>query len=194
MRRLAPVLALCAAILTLAPGPAGATEFSGAMEAFLRAQVRSWAQDPRLIDALREANQEHADYDLTEIRRLDQVWLEETEQTRQPLIDSVMSNGGSDFLRARQAEAGGSITEIILVDNKGLNVSATGVTSDYWQGDEAKFRESFNQGPEGIHFGSIEYDDSTRTYQAQVTFTVNDPETNRPLGAMIVAIDGEALM
>ena len=36
-------------------------------------------------------------------------------------------------------------TEVFLMDNQGANVAMTNKTSDYWQGDEAKFIESFYQ-------------------------------------------------
>jgi uncharacterized phage infection (PIP) family protein YhgE len=36
-------------------------------------------------------------------------------------------------------------------DNKGLNVGQSDVTSDYWQGDEAKWKKSYKMGAGAVH-------------------------------------------
>jgi hypothetical protein len=86
---------------------------------------------------------------------------------------------------------GGAVTEIIVMDALGLNVATSGVPSDYWQGDEAKHQQTYGVGPDAVHFGDIEYDESSQKYQAQISFTLSDPDTNAPIGAMTVAVDAE---
>ena len=86
------------------------------------------------------------------------------------------------------------ITEVIVMDAKGLNVAASGATSDYWQGDEAKYQETYPKGPGAVHFGEVEFDESSQTYQAQISITVTDPDTGRPIGAMTVGVDAEVLL
>jgi hypothetical protein len=43
------------------------------------------------------------------------------------------------------------ITEMFVMDAKGLNVGQSDVTSDYWQGDEAKWQKTYGAGP-GVVF------------------------------------------
>ena len=38
-----------------------------------------------------------------------------------------------------------------MKDNKGLNVGQSDVTSDYWQGDEAKWKKSYKMGAGAVH-------------------------------------------
>jgi serine/threonine protein kinase len=51
------------------------------------------------------------------------------------LIDSLLKNELSAFLAKKKAESKGLLTEIFVMDNKGLNVGQSDVTSDYgWPG------------------------------------------------------------
>jgi hypothetical protein len=80
------------------------------------------------------------------------------------------------------------------MDARGLNVAASTPTSDYWQGDEAKFTDTYSQGPGAIHVGDVEFDESTQSYQGQVSIVVVDPDTGNPIGAITVGLNAEALM
>jgi hypothetical protein len=58
-----------------------------------------------------------------------------------------MNNPLATYLKEKKAAADGSIFEIFVVDNKGLNVAQTDPTLDYMQGDEAKFRNVRKEAP-----------------------------------------------
>ena len=79
------------------------------------------------------------------------------------------------------------------MDGRGLNVAASDATSDYWQGDEEKFTETYGKGAGGILVGDIEYDESTQTYQGQVSLAIADPETGAVIGAVTVGLNAEKL-
>ena len=95
-------------------------------------------------------------------------------------------------LRQRVEDSAGVISEIILMDDRGLNVAVSAVTSDFWQGDEAKFLETFPKGADAVHIGEVELDESSQTYQVQVSFTVSDVETGAPIGAETLGLNAEA--
>jgi hypothetical protein len=79
------------------------------------------------------------------------------------------------------------------MDNKGLNVAQSDVTSDYWQGDEAKWKKSFLAGPDGLFIDEVEFDESTQTYQAQVSVSIADPDSGEAIGAITVGVNVELL-
>lgn len=79
------------------------------------------------------------------------------------------------------------------MDARGLNVAASVATSDMWQGDEAKFQETFPFGPDAVHFSEIEYDESTQVYQGQISLSLKDPETGDVIGAITVGVDAKEL-
>jgi hypothetical protein len=77
--------------------------------------------------------------------------------------------------------------EIFVMDNQGANVAMTDKTSDYWQGDEAKFIKSFNGGHGAIFVDQVKFDDSSQAYLAQVSVPVWDGD--KVIGAITFGID-----
>ena len=171
-----------------------ANDYEPAMRAFLEAEINSWALEPILVDAINTQNLVTHDYDQSRIDALDQAWRAEIGFSDAPTINPVITNSAADFLRERIAASGGRITEIFVMDNHGLNVAASSITSDYWQGDEAKFTQTHGVGSDAVHFGDIEFDESSQTYQGQISLTIIDPDTGEIIGAMTVGVDAEALL
>lgn len=77
--------------------------------------------------------------------------------------------------------------EIFVMDNLGANVAMTDKTSDYWQGDEAKFQKSFNGGLGAVFVDDVEFDDSTQAYLVQVSVPVRN--AGQVIGAITFGID-----
>ncbi|MEM7718488.1 MAG: hypothetical protein AAF222_04735 [Pseudomonadota bacterium] len=171
-----------------------ANDFAPAMQDFLSNEIRSWSNAAPIVAAINAQNERTAGYDQSMIDELDARWRAEVGASDTPTITPVMSNEAAEFLRQKVASAGGTITEVFIMDAQGLNVAASDVTSDYWQGDEAKFSQTYNNGTEAVHLGEIEFDESTETYQGQISLTIVDPATGRPIGAMTVGVDAEALL
>ena len=128
-----------------------------------------------------------------DINKLDKQWMAETGSSSQPLIKSLLSNDLSKFLRAKKEASKGLFTEIFVMDNKGLNVGQSDVTSDYWQGDEAKWQKTFLVGPKAIHISDVKKDESTQTYQSQLSLPVVDPANNQVIGAITLGVNVEQL-
>ncbi|MCR9127184.1 MAG: hypothetical protein NXH82_13805 [Rhodobacteraceae bacterium] len=180
--------------LLLCGTTASANEFVPMMETYLRDQIAGWSGDPLFVQALRSSNAATAGYDQATIDRLDKSWRAEVGAASTPTISPVLQNPAADRLRSIVEAAGGTITEIILMDAQGMNVAVSGVTSDMWQGDEAKHSETYAVGPGAVHFSDVELDESTQTFQGQISFTLTDPATAEALGAMTVGVDIQDLM
>jgi hypothetical protein len=194
MTRLLPSALVAAALGGAAALPAAADEFTAAMQAFYEAELAALAQDPVLAGAIAAQNARTSGLPQSEIDALDSAWRAEVGAADTPTITPVLENDAAAMLRERVAASGGTITEIFAVDERGLNVAASAVTSDYWQGDEAKFTETFPVGAGAVHFGEVEFDESTQTFQGQISFTVSDPATGAPIGAVTVGVDAESLL
>ena len=178
----------------LAPVAAQADDFAAAMETFVTENAANWASDPMFVAAIRAQNLETAGYDQTRIDELDALWRGQVGSADAALIQEVMANPAAIYLRQQVEAMGGSVTEAFIMDQHGLNVAASHVTSDYWQGDEAKYQETFARGPGQVHYGDIELDQSTQTVQGQVSMTIVDDATGEPIGAMTIGINLTALM
>ena len=181
-----------AATLALFALPAAANDAEPKMRAYLDSEIMTWAGDPLLIEAIRAQNANSSGYTQAQIDEMDQAWRADVGMAESATIDPVMHNAASDFLRGVVGDAGGIITEVFVMDARGLNVAASDVTSDYWQGDEEKFSETYPHGAGAVHFGEVEFDESSQTYQGQISFTMVDPATNEPVGAMTVGVNAES--
>lgn len=174
--------------------PVAAQDYHAAMEQFYHSSVTGWASDPVLIGAVRAQNGTTSSYSQDQITAMDQAWMAQIGAAAEPEIDGVLHNPAADFLRRQVDAAGGRITEVILMDAVGLNVAVTSVTSDMWQGDEAKFQQTYAMGPGAVHYGDIEFDESTGRYQGQISFSLVDPANGELVGAMTVGVDAELIL
>lgn len=180
------------AALLVAAVPAAANDAEPKMREYLESQISAWAHNPVLIEAVRTQNATTEGYSQAQIDEMDQAWRAEVGMAESAIIGPVLHNAASDFLRGVVGDAGGIITEVFVMDSRGLNVAASDVTSDYWQGDEEKFTETYPHGPDAVHFGEIEFDESSQTYQGQISFSLVDPATSSVVGAMTVGVNAES--
>lgn len=160
--------------------------------AYVEAHVRSWISDPIVLAAVEAQNLENAKLDHAAIQALDQSWRSEANSDVHPMIDKVLSNPLSAFLRQIQDDSGGSITEIFVMDERGLNVGQSEITSDYWQGDEAKFIEGWRAVGGRVFVDIAEKDESTQMVQSQASIAITD-ETGKPIGVITVGINLDQL-
>jgi hypothetical protein len=179
-----------AAILVLQPGLATAGSIEDSMKAFVDQEVRAKLADPMVVAAIKGANVSSATLLPNDILALDGQWRAEVGKDS-ALIKAVVENSTSALLRDYVVASEGKITEVILMDAQGLNVAVSDVTSDYWQGDEEKHQLTFGTGPGAIHVSEVELDESTQSYQAQVSFTIVDPATGAGIGAATIGLNAE---
>lgn len=191
MPRFLPFLPL-AALLAAAPALA-ADDFTPALQDYLASDIAPWAADPVLVAAILAQNAVTGGYDQAKIDALDQEWQATVGTGGNALVAGVLTGPAADFLRAKVAESGGTVTEAFVTDAKGLNVAASDMTSDYWQGDEDKFLKVF-PAPDGVFISDVELDESTQRYQGQISLTITDPATGAAIGTLTVGVDAESLI
>jgi hypothetical protein len=101
-------------------------------------------------------------------------------------MQAIMSSACGEHIKNIQNSAP-FYAEIFVMDNQGANVAMTDKTSDYWQGDEAKFKKSFNGGQGGVFVDEVEFDDSAQAYLVQVSVPVKNG--GKVIGAITFGID-----
>ena len=172
----------------------GAADYQGAMQTYLDSTIRSWAEDPAIVSAIVAANAERAGIDQSKIDAMDTAWRAEVGTPDGPTITPVMHNAAADFLRGQVDASGGKVTEAFITDNVGLNVAVSSETSDMWQGDEDKFSKVFPAGATGTFLGEVELDESTQTYQGQISIAITDPASGVVIGTLTVGVNADGLM
>lgn len=144
--------------------------------------IAPMGSDPVIVAAVKAENAKGKT--LAQIKSMDEKWK--------------ATPGVVDYMKALMtSECGQHLTiileskpfyaEIFVMDNQGANVAMTNKTSDYWQGDEAKFKKSFNDGNGAVFVDEVEFDDSTQAYLCQISIPVRDG--SQVIGAITVGID-----
>jgi len=174
-------------------GLAIADEFEAPMKKLADSEVRMWLKDPAVVNAVKAQNQKHAGLTQADVDKLDKQWRAETGASSQPMIQAVLSNDLSKFLKGKKEGSNGLHTEIFLMENKGLNVGQSDITSDYWQGDEAKWQKTYSVGADAVHVSEVKKDESTQAFQGQLSLPVVDPANNQVIGAITIGINVEHL-
>ena len=164
------------------------------LEAYAQNELATWLTNPELIAAINAQNAAHADLNDDAVIALDQQWRAEAGAGGGPLINQLLSAPVSNWLQDQQTATAGFVTEVFIMDNKGLNVAQSVETSDYWQGDEAKWQQTYSVGPNALHISEVEFDDSTGFYQSQASLAITDPSTGQVIGAVTFGINVQNLM
>lgn len=157
------------------------------VKALYEEKIKVWVNDPAVINAVKAQNEAHAALTAEQITELDGKWKADDAT----IIDPVLNNDLSKFLQGIVGGSEGLYSEIFVMDNKGLNVGQSAKTSDYWQGDEAKFTDTYPKGADAMSMGEVEFDESSQKYQVQLSVTVSDAGT--PIGAVTIGLDAEAI-
>jgi len=121
---------------------------------------------------------------LQEIQEMDKKWR--ATPGIADFMQTLMESECGQYLRRLQ-QTTPYYAEIFVMDNQGANVCMTNKTSDYWQGDEAKFLQTFKGSTGEVHISDIEFDDSAQTNLVQVSVPVQDGDST--IGAMTIGID-----
>ncbi len=184
-------IAAVALLISAETAVSGASEFDARLRAMAADRLAALAAEPVLVSAV-EAQNAAGKPDQARIDALDADWRAQVGAGASPLVDEVMGKPASARLGEIRDASQGLITEVILMDQVGLNVAISEPTSDYWQGDEAKWSQTYLAGPGAVHVSEVELDESTQTYQSQVSMTVVDA-AGAPVGAITFGINVEYL-
>jgi hypothetical protein len=187
------VYCLCLMITSGLSTAASANDYEPQLKALIDAKVTPWLTDQLLISQIIEQNAKTANLSTEEIDRLDKQWRDEAKAEGGPLINEILANKLSAFLKEKKAGAGDVFSEIFVMDAKGLNVGQSDITSDYFQGDEAKWQKSFGQGAGAVFIDELEYDESSKTFNAQVNLAITDPASGKAIGAITLGVNIENL-
>lgn len=186
MKRL---LLAAALVLFAAATPAPSPRLSPAMRALLDKighKIEMWGTDPLLIAAVKEQNAKKTP--MQTIHKIDERWMANGEKE---LASQLLNNAAAKRLQQLIGEQKSIYIETFLMDDQGANVAMTNRTSDYWQGDEAKWQKSFNNGVGALFIDEPAYDESAKAMVVQISVPVM--EGKHAIGAITVAINEDVL-
>ena len=154
--------------------------------------MKMLAKTPSLIAAINGVNRARATWTPEMIASKDQAWVDQDpslDATIQAIAENAVSMYLIDFRKNNPEEV-----EVFITDNKGLNMAMTDPTSDFLQADEEWWKAAFTGGSDAIYFGSVEYDESAKTYAMNIGIPILDPESNQPIGVLRGTLDVSVLI
>jgi hypothetical protein len=137
------------------------------------------AADPELVKAIVAKNQ--AVESPLDIKKIDEEWQR---NPRYPLRKALTSGPCADRLR-KLVQDDPIVVEAFLMDERGGLVCSTTETSDYWQGDEAKWQKTYRDGMQ-VFVDEPALDTSTGTFAVQLSRRVNDDKGK--IGALTLTL------
>lgn len=149
-----------------------------------------WINDPAIVDAVLKANLKNQKRTPEEIKAADEAWTKEKGIT--DFMREILTNDAAAFLKKKQKESDGKFSEIFVMDFQGCNVAMSAKTSDFWQGDEAKFTKSYNEGRGAVFVDKVKYDESTKVPLVQVSLPVVDT-SGKVIGAITIGVSLDSL-
>lgn len=135
------------------------------------------------------AAQNEAGTSLDEIKKIDAEW----QAAEEPLDiqDEKLSNTTAKEIK-KVAETQSIIREAFVMDNQGAVVGENLLTSDYWQGDEPKWSNSYAKGKGGVDVGKTKFDKSANASLQQVSLPVINPD-GEVIGAVTYGLNVDKL-
>jgi hypothetical protein len=131
------------------------------------ARAQAIARDPVIHAAVVASNAVAETPD--QIRRRDAVWIA---NPRDPLRQAIVKAPCSDKVRELVKEDA-LIVEAFVMNDRGTLVCSVSETSDYWQGDERKWQQTFVEGKDAF-VEEPAFDVSTGKYGIQLSVPVTD--------------------
>lgn len=195
---LASILLCCSAGTALAEdATALRTRLTAELDAntVIDAKVKAFAKD-KLVAIIgdevlvRETKGQNAKkVALADIQAQDKAWT--AAEAELPIQKEKLSNAAAEAIRglAKQLPA---LREVFAMDDQGANVGQNNLTSDYWQGDEDKWKKSFAERKGGIDVGKAKFDKSANATLQQVSLPLIDAD-GTVVGAITFGVAIEAL-
>lgn len=156
---------------------------AGRVDARVIEMVRGYLASDIVQMSVKDQNRKYSNRTDAEINVLDDKWRKETEAKAKPLISATLSNPLSAYLTRVQSNSNGLFTEIFVMDDKGMNVGQSSISSDYWQGDEDKWQKTYLEGVGTVFIDAPEFDANLKASVVQLNLSVDDPQTKKPIGA-----------
>lgn len=148
-------------------------------------KLRAIGKDPAVVAAVQAQNAKKLL--LTKIKVADNRWGVNKESA---LVKKTITGPCADRLREIVA-ANPAYSETFAMDNQGAIVCATQKTTDYWQGDEAKWERAYNAGKGDVFIDRPKLDESVGARIAQISVPVMDGDV--AIGAVTVGVVVEKL-
>jgi hypothetical protein len=134
---------------------------------FAQGTLAGIGQDAELVALVQKSNA--SPQDVAKLRALDARW--QKGETIESFVKALLASPAS----ARLGKAIGAhpyVPEAFIMDAQGTIIGETNRTSTYWKGEQEKFTAAYASGAGALWYGTLAYDESTKTNSVQISVPV----------------------
>lgn len=113
--------------------------------------------------------QNSSEQSLSKIKKTDKKWVRTAGYD--DFMRKLMANDCADELKKAMKKYN-YILEAFVVDGQGAIVCMLDKTTDYWQGDEDKFKKAFADGKGAVFIDKVRFDESAQAYTSQISLPI----------------------
>lgn len=128
-------------------------------------------------------NQNSRKIPLSKTHDIDQTWINSEDELA--IHQEKLSNPCAQQVK-RIVKNNLALVEVFVMDNQGAIVCMNNITSDYWQGDESKWKNSYER--IGVDIGPLRFDKSAYTNLQQISLPIFDSQ-DHAVGAITFGIN-----
>jgi hypothetical protein len=184
------LLKVWTAVIVLVVGAAGAAvaqsqDVPKSLARFAQESLTKIGQDAELVALVEKSN--GSPQDIAKLKALDAKW--KSKDNVEGFVKNLMASPAS----ARLGRIIGEHTylpEAFIMDAQGTIIGETNRTSTYWKGEQEKFTAAYNGGAGAVWYGTLEFDESTKTNAVQISVPV--AKGGKALGAICFTVNVDA--
>ncbi len=150
-------------------------------ETFIQ-DLRAQAENMVVVFSVNSQNQTHKNLSPKENQSLNEKWHQEATTYEKPLITAKLTNPLSTYLTRLQADSVGLYSEILVMDQNGLNVGQSAMTKDMYHGDKNQFMQTYTGGVNAVIIGSPQFRSDIGIWQTRVHIPVVDSQKQKVIG------------
>jgi hypothetical protein len=149
---------------------------------FANEKLTAMGRDAQLVSFVSKDNANPVDVE--KLRALDKRW--QANDNMADFMKALMGNQVSARLQ-KQIGVHKYIPEAFIMNAQGTIIGETNQTSTYWKGEQEKFTAAYNGGVGAVWFGTLAYDESTKTNGVQISVPV--VKSGKAIGAICFTIN-----
>jgi hypothetical protein len=158
-----------------------------ALKQFAKENLLPLCTDKVFVEEIEKQNAKKVT--LAEIQKIDKEWTDA--ESELPIQKDCLNNTCAVEVKKIAAKLP-ALGEVFVMDNQGANVGQNALTSDYWQGDEPKWQNSFKGGKGGVDLGKRVLDKSTNVVDQKISLPIIN-EKGEVVGAICCGVKIELL-
>jgi hypothetical protein len=164
-----------------------ASHAAAAVDAYVYRRILDAALLGRVPDLRRAAAAGNAQpFDQGRVTELDGQWIADGAATAERL--GILTTPASQFL-ADLVKNDTAYREVLVTDRHGRLVAASGITSDYFQADEAWWYQAWDNGRGRVSVSDVGRDESAQVYAFEIAVPVHEPGSDAVAGVMKIVAD-----